>query len=113
MQKIRYVLLGLITAFHASAVIAQQLDVEIKVMKGDGQAAICGSSRVEGLNPNGDGFLAVRTGPGSKYRKIDQIYNGDIVADCNQRGKWHGIFYGPNNKKKGWVHGNWLVWVAG
>lgn len=113
MLKYCLLLLGIATFMSVESASAQQLDVKIEVMESDGQAAVCGSSRVEGLNPNGDGFLAVRTGPGSNYRKIDQIYNGDIVADCNRRGKWHGIFYGPNRTKKGWVHGNWLVWVAG
>lgn len=90
----------------------QVLDVPFAETSGDGQAAWCGSSIVSGLDPNGDGFLAVRSGPGTEYRKIDQAYNGDTVSTCDARGSWVAIVYGPS-KKKGWVHSRWLKHVAG
>jgi hypothetical protein len=84
------------------------------------------SSVVKGLKAGGDGFLAVRSGPGSKYRKIGQLRNGDEVVIFEVRGKWAGVVYGTSGvacsstmtqpipyDRKGWVHMNWLQEVAG
>lgn len=91
---------------------AQPLDVPFADKGGDGQAAWCASSTVTGLDPNGDGFLAVRAGPGTQHRKIDEIHNGDVVSTCDSQGPWVAIVYGPS-KRKGWVHGRWLKPLAG
>ena len=90
----------------------QVLDVPFSDKGGDGQAAWCASSTVSGLDPNGDGYLAVRAGPGTQYRKIDELHNGDIVSRCDARGRWVAVVYGPL-KKKGWVNGRWLKDLAG
>src|SRR5690554_3048463 len=66
------------------------LDVPIIVEASDGLAATCWSAQVKGLNPKGDGFLAIRSGPGSEYRKIGQVYNGNLVYVVEMRGKWAG-----------------------
>ncbi|MEM7301159.1 MAG: SH3 domain-containing protein [Pseudomonadota bacterium] len=120
-------LFGLFALFLASPLAAAELDVPIYEYGGDGLDT-CGLSRVAGLKADGDGFLAVRTGPGSNYRKIDEIHNGDDVYVFEQKGKWYGILYGrpfpdchsPKKKrimrypgKKGWVHGNWIRQIAG
>ncbi|MEF0938601.1 hypothetical protein [Rhizobium sp. BR 362] len=112
---------------HAAATPppAGGLDVLIVEQGGDGQAANCGSSVVAGLKANGDGFLAVRSGPGGQYRQLDALHNGDMVFVFDQRGKWAGIVYGTSNVKcsstqnrpvpyanKGWVSTNWLKPVA-
>lgn len=102
------------------------LDVPVMEQGGDGQIANCMSSRVAGLKAGGDGFLAVRSGPGTKYRKIDELRNGDEVIVFDVRGKWAGVVYGTSNVacsstktrpvpygRKGWVHTNWLQEVAG
>ena len=90
---------------------AQQLDVEFPIPE-DGQAAGCAGSQVAGLDPNGDGFLAVRTGPGTDFRKIDELHNGDTVRTCAKSGAWIGVYYGKP-RRVGWVHGKWLVAGAG
>jgi len=95
----------------ANAATAQQLDVEFTILEDD-QAAGCAGSIVSGLDPNGDGFLAVRAGPGSNYRKIDELHNGDTVRTCVVKGKWVGVYY-DTPRRKGWAHGNWLVDGAG
>ena len=64
----------------------KELDVPVLEQGGDGQMANCASSMVTGLKATGDGFLAVRSGPGSKYRKIDELHNGDVVLVFEQRG---------------------------
>jgi uncharacterized protein YgiM (DUF1202 family) len=101
------VIVALILALAGSAAWAQQLDVDFPILE-DAQAAGCLSSTVLGLDPNGDGFLAVRTGPGTDYRKIDELYNGDKVRTCAVSGPWVGVYYGKP-RRKGWVHGKWLV----
>lgn len=95
----------------SGAAVAQQLDVEFQIVEDD-QAAGCLGAEVMGLNPNGDGFLSVRSGPGTNYRKIDELYNGDTVRPCASEGAWNGIYYGQP-RRKGWVHGNWLGNWAG
>ncbi|WP_191090062.1 SH3 domain-containing protein [Histidinibacterium aquaticum] len=90
---------------------AQDLDVGFPIAE-DGQAAGCAGSVVAGLDPGGDGFLAVRSGPGSSYRKLDELVNGDMVRTCARSGPWWGVYYGQP-RRVGWVHGNWLVDGAG
>ena len=52
---------------------------------------------VQGISRRGDGFLAVRSGPGTKYTTIDKFYrNGERVIICDRKGKWIGIVYGKN-----------------
>ena len=97
--------------FLSGPVFAQQLDVDFLILEDD-QAAGCLGARVTGLDPNGDGFLAVRTGPGTQYRKIDELHNGAGVRPCERRGNWWGVYYG-SPRKKGWVHNNWLGGWAG
>ncbi len=113
----------------AGGAAAQGLDVPIHEMAGDGQAATCGISEVSGLKPGGDGFLALRSGPGAKYRKLGELHNGDRVTEIERRGDWVGIavskagvkerdLCGNNGPKRqitgrglGWVHGNWLKYL--
>ena len=105
---------------------AGELDVPVVEQGGDGQAANCMSSRVAGLKAGGDGFLAVRSGPGTHYAKIDALRNGETVFVFEVRGKWAGVVYRTGNvtcsstetrpvpyARKGWVHMNWLRGVAG
>lgn len=102
------------------------LDVPVMEHGGDGQAANCASSTVHGLKAGGDGFLAVRSGPGTQYRKIDELHNGDVVVVYEVRDKWAGVVYRTETidcgstvtrpvpyGNKGWVHTNWLRDLAG
>jgi hypothetical protein len=63
----------------------------------DGKAAACMIGHVSGLNPRGDNFLAVRTGPDTGTRKVDELHTGDRVFLCDKRGKWWGAVYGPGD----------------
>jgi Caspase domain/Bacterial SH3 domain len=62
--------------------------------------------KVRGLDPNGDNFLSVRTGPGSSYDEIDRIYNGNGVSICSQQGKWLRVKYANG---RGWVFGKYIA----
>jgi len=39
----------------------------------------------------GNGFLAVRSGPGSKFGQIGERYAGDEVALWERRGSWYQV----------------------
>ena len=91
----------------------------------------CAWGKVTGLKVNGDGFLAVRTGPGTNYKMIDKIHNGQEVYLCDWDGKWIGVLYTKKNTDcfsrhvhgtrqkyngrcwNGWVHRNWVELLAG
>lgn len=75
------------------------------------QAACYATSLVQGLDPNGDNFLAVRASPGSDHAMVDQLKEGDVVEIIEFDGSWRGVRYGDG--KLGWVHSNWLVDLAG
>ncbi len=106
---------------------ADELDVPIYEYGGDGLSS-CATSVVAGLKADGDGFLAVRSGPGSNYRELGRLRNGDKVFTFDRKGKWFGVVFGgsepgctspekkrplPYGGRKGWVHGNWLSDLAG
>lgn len=108
---------------------AEALDVPVREHAGDGQAASCGVSEVAGLRADGDGFLAIRSGPGVGYPQIGQLVNGDRVTVFSGRGDWVGIATvashidqadvcgnrGParalSGTGLGWVHGRWLNYL--
>ncbi|MDA9224538.1 YARHG domain-containing protein [Tateyamaria sp.] len=68
----------------------------------------CGAGRIIGLDPNGDGYLSVRNGPGQNYKEIDRLYNDDWVASCDKYGNdWGGIVYTPKGVQDcTWVDSN-------
>lgn len=91
----------------------------------------CGNGVVVGLDPNGDGFLAVKAGPGLRYRRIDKLFNGEKVYICVEAGNWYGIIYTKIRRdcnvmtpwprslpytgpcRSGWVHKRWVEVIAG
>lgn len=118
-MRLVVVSLTLLSLAFAAPVGAQTLDVPFSLPRADGRDGDCASSTVTGLNPQGDGFLAVRSGPGTNYRMLDKVFNGDVVFTCGRQGAWHGVLYrtrgtgsGPTDRQ-GWVHGNWLRDLAG
>jgi hypothetical protein len=71
------------------------VDVPV-IVGGDGMPTVrCETNgRIVGLDPSGDGFLSVRSGPGGKpYREIDRRYNGQEVLVCGQKGPWLSVVY--------------------
>jgi hypothetical protein len=62
----------------------------------------CGTQGVvRRLDPKGDGFLAVRAGPSSKYAMLDKVYGGTILNLCDQSGSWLGVVYSHDAKDCG------------
>ena len=56
----------------------------------------CGSfAEVKGLDPSGDGFLAVRSGPGTGYAIRDRLREGATFYVCGESrdGRWVAVVY--------------------
>ena len=89
----------------------------------------CALAEVSGLNPNGDGFLSVRRGPGTHFDRIDKLKNGDQVRVFDDVDGWLGVIYAaaavdcsPITERKvlkregalhGWDYGKWVSPLAG
>lgn len=66
----------------------------------------------------GRGFLAVRSGPGSSYQQIGEVYAGDEISVWQRSGRWYYVrcmsgrctspLWGPA-VPTGWVYGNYLA----
>ncbi|NKX43287.1 SH3 domain-containing protein [Roseicyclus persicicus] len=65
----------------------------------------------------GNGFLAVRTGPGTQYPQLGELYLGDEIAVWAREGGWYQVqcmsgrclnpLWGQPNPN-GWVSGRYL-----
>lgn len=123
----RLSILTLFALWPGTYLVAQPLEVPVMERASD-DLDTCALGEVFGLKSDGDGFLAVRSGPGSDFTKLDEVHNGDRVWLFEQRGDWIGVVYGvtelgcspikqdrivPYSGKKGWVHGNWVQIIAG
>lgn len=70
---------------------------------------------IQGLDPNGDGYLSVRRGPGSQYQEIARVHNDDALF-LDQRkcqGDWclaeGGAINGRESSITGWFHTGWCM----
>jgi hypothetical protein len=61
---------------------------------------------VGGLNPAGDNFLALRTGPGSGYAMILPMGPGTFVTVLRRNGKW--LFVELEDGTRGWAYGSYI-----
>ncbi|MBW8299888.1 MAG: hypothetical protein K0M60_09830 [Hydrogenophaga sp.] len=62
---------------------------------------------VGGLNPAGDNFLALRTGPGSGYAMILPMGPGTFVTVLRRNGKW--LFVELEDGTRGWAYGSYIL----
>ncbi|WP_420408278.1 SH3 domain-containing protein [Hoeflea sp.] len=107
--------------------LSQALDVPV-MERANEDLDTCALGQVAGLKVDGDGFLAVRSGPDSGHAKLDELSNGDRVWLFDRQGEWIGIAYGveelscspvetdrevKTDGKKGWVHEKWIEVLAG
>jgi hypothetical protein len=70
-----------------------RLQAPVIIQASDNSDACVSDGIVHGLDPSGDGFLAVKAGPGLRYNRIDKLYNGQQVYLCVEAGDWFGIVY--------------------
>ncbi|MDE4914779.1 hypothetical protein [Methylobacterium sp. 092160098-2] len=111
---------------------SRKIDVPIVIGGSEKFDACLGAGHVVGLDPQGDGFLSVRSGPGGKpYAELDRLFNGNEVAICDEKGPWLGVVYGPRSMdcntgtpwptrmpytgpcKAGWIHSRYVKVTAG
>lgn len=125
--------LTLALALCANASVAARPRAVPVTVGGDAVLDACGSlGRVHGLKADGDGFLAVRAGPGAAYATTDKLGENREVMMCGQRGEWVAVVYADSRLgrcgvsapiaerqpyrgpcKSGWVHGRWIELMAG
>ena len=95
----------------------------------------CGSlGEVRGVNPRGDNYLSVRTGPRAHLPERDRLRPGRQVFVCqtSRDGQWLGVVYSRNPRQQcnvgspvrgprpysgpcrsGWVNSRYITIVAG
>jgi hypothetical protein len=101
------------------------------VIQADQDTDSCGNGVVVGLDPHGDGFLAVKAGPDLGFARIDKLYNGEDVLLCGYLGNWFAVVYTKDGRecnvmrgwlrtmpytgpcRSGWVHRRWIKVIAG
>lgn len=62
---------------------------------------------VTNLNPRGDNFLALRTGPGTGYRTIRRMGPDTIVTVLERRGDWLRVEL--EDGTRGWAFGDYIA----
>jgi len=109
--------------------LAADPEVPVKVGGFPDMDACMTLGEVDGLDPNGDNFLAVRGGPDTSFGKIDELHEGDQVWICAGRNDFMGVVYGdedcgvgtPINPARnydgpcatGWVYQKYVTIIAG
>lgn len=112
--------------------LVEAKDMVPLVLEGDELLDACsGVGEIGGLHSDGDGFVAVRAGPGKHYKMVDQLINGDRVYICRSRENWLGVVYSkagrncqissPVSKTQkytgpcawGWIYRKWVLPRAG
>ena len=94
---IRLISLALVGSILAHSAAAQDAPIHPQVpviIGGDTSLDACSSNGVVvGLDPNGDGFLAVKSGPGLSYPRMDKLYNGEQIHICGETDSWFAVVY--------------------
>lgn len=131
MKKIMSYGLGSAMALLATwAVATPPSATPVGVIGGGGYCESIGE--VRGLKADGDGFLAVRAGPGAGHALLDRLGNGHHLRLCRSEGRWVSVLYPAEDSKErhcaaespdiskyrgpcksGWVHWNWVQIFAG
>lgn len=103
MRSVNTIIVAACLALATSAPGFTQVRIDVPVMIGGSadQDACPSSGIIVGLNPRGDGFLSVRSGPASSYAEMDRLYNGNPVQICGDSGSWMAIVYGGDGGQCG------------
>lgn len=86
----------------------------VRVRHESGQTGWCSAKYLARMAPKqlhvysaGDGFLNLRSGPGTGYAIIMQMYNDDIVDVLASSGNWRKVRH--QSGAVGWAHAGYLV----
>lgn len=97
---------------------------------GDPDIDACSFGEVQGLNPDGDNFLALRAAPSAEGQLLAKLTEGQNIWLCDQTGPWIGVvvhdatgcgFGSPIPEARpydglcesGWAHRYWIRQIAG
>lgn len=72
--------------------------------------AVTQTGVVSGLNPSGDNFLSLRSGPGSRNPEITRLYTGDRLTIHGRDGNWLQVSTG--NGTSGWAYGKYVTTLS-
>ncbi len=125
-------------ALLAAPVLAQGNDRQPVMIGLDGpEFDACGSlGEVANLNPRGDNYLSVRARPSTSGTELDRLGPGARILMCDATTDgWIGVVYDPNADedyfdcqalglepeprpysgpcRSGWVHGDYVIVIAG
>jgi hypothetical protein len=62
---------------------------------------------VSGLDPTGDNFLALRSGPGTTYPQLASMESGTLLRIVEARGDWRRVAL--TDGSEGWAHARWIT----
>lgn len=80
----------MLAIFGLSSVGFAQADIPVMITPIEDMDACGGYGEVSGIQS----FLAVRSGPGTDFDKVDELANGDPVYICDDSGDgWYGVVY--------------------
>lgn len=118
-----------VRASNASNTVPDRVPVMIG---GERNLDACGATAlVTGLQPVDGNLLAVRSGPGLHYSRINSLAPGARVWLCDHKGRWLGVVYSPSGEDcsvaspsaarrrysgpciSGWVRDRYLTLEAG
>jgi hypothetical protein len=99
MMRMTHVFAVAAIAAASTGAFGQSVPVQVG---GDADFDACSSNgEVSGLDPDGDNFLAVRRGPGTRYAETTRLDEGEVVAICGERGGWYAIVFPRNGQDLG------------
>ncbi len=71
-----------------------------------GAAAPAAADYVAGLDPYGDNFLSLRTGPGAGYPEIMRMGENTVLEVLGVAGPWYRVRL--RNGMTGWANSRWI-----
>lgn len=133
---IKYLASIICLSICAASLAAEDDSIPIVIGGNDVMDACPSVGAVKGLKIKGDGFLSVRSGPGSQFLERDRLLEGALFYMCDEKnsggGTWIGIVYSKKNTstcgvtsaiekvsvykgpcKWGWINSKWVKVVAG
>jgi len=73
--------------------------VEAVAVDGNDGLGLCAAGKVIGLDPRGDNFLSVRSGPGGQpFRELDRLFSAETVYVCGRTAAWYAVVYPATRK---------------
>ncbi|MES0880052.1 caspase family protein [Roseibium sp. SCP14] len=69
--------------------------------------SLSGQAYVTGLDPRGDNFLSLRTGPGTRYQEIARLRENTPLTILGRSGSWLNVAL--QNGRSGWAYSKYIA----